>query len=265
MIRCGNVALHRTNSSWMSKSASHSNSIRLLLLLLSSAGTVVPGSKKLHLKWVSFIKLQSSLPIPPPSRYRCPFQVPNRVLKVILPPNTAVSEYRRVFASPNRGGIWRDDCITPLGSTVFFYCFFTAFSCSSPVYYWMSCIVSVREIFQSYAALYVLSHKVIMWYIYTIILPFHVWRYNDYIIYILLPYCASYSIYTYFLYMKYTLYTLQHFIKFSNMPKIYLHILILSYFTTVILYVYRNAGSLPTHVNTPWTHSVYWHTALCTI
>ena len=32
--------------------------------------------------------------------------------KVILPPNTAVSEYRRFFASPMNSGIGRDDRIT---------------------------------------------------------------------------------------------------------------------------------------------------------
>ena len=31
--------------------------------------------------------------------------------KGILPHNTAVSEYRRVFATPKNGGIGRDDCI----------------------------------------------------------------------------------------------------------------------------------------------------------
>ena len=32
-------------------------------------------------------------------------------LRVILPPNNAVLEYRRFFASPENGGIGRDDCI----------------------------------------------------------------------------------------------------------------------------------------------------------
>ena len=48
---------------------------------------------------IIIIKIQSSLPIPPP-----PPIPPIGFLKDILPPNTAVSEYRRFFASPKNGG-----------------------------------------------------------------------------------------------------------------------------------------------------------------
>ena len=58
-------------------------------------------------------KLQSSLPIPP-----LPISPPSQYLntaahfKVILPPNTAVSDYRQFFASPKNGGIRRDVCLS---------------------------------------------------------------------------------------------------------------------------------------------------------
>ena len=51
-----------------------------------------------------------------PSQYRLPpntaahFKSQIGFFKVILPPITAVSEYRRFIASPKNGGIGRDDC-----------------------------------------------------------------------------------------------------------------------------------------------------------
>ena len=72
--------------------------------------------KRLNKVYLLFeFRIQSSLPIPPPSQYRLP---PNTAayfksqIGFILPPcNTAVSEYRWFFASPKNGGIGRDDCI----------------------------------------------------------------------------------------------------------------------------------------------------------
>ena len=95
-----------------------------------------PTSSKLSFVW---IEVQSSLqilalPIPPPSQYCLPpntasLPIPPPItrlksqiglFKVILPPNTAVSEYRRFFARPKNRGIGRDDCTNGLLLTVLY-------------------------------------------------------------------------------------------------------------------------------------------------
>ena len=59
------------------------------------------------------VVVQSSLPILPlPPNTAAHFKSQIGFFKVILPPNTAVSEYCRFFASPKNGGIGGNDCST---------------------------------------------------------------------------------------------------------------------------------------------------------